>query len=167
MYSYLSYFGYKHAQRVMQGFWDVVDRQGLDRNPYRTGFLQLVAISDTDAKAEAEYTAHADYFYNRCLHVFEGFADAPGYRTQATYIIGGSPATVRDRLKQVTTDMHVGHLMVLCHFGSMPKELTLQNTELFAKHVLPELQTMWGDWDNKWRPQSIPLKTQPAPTSTH
>jgi hypothetical protein len=83
------------------------------------------------------------------------------------YIIGGSPATVRDRLKHVTTDMHVGHLMVFCHFGSMPKELTLQNTELFAKHVLPELQTMWGDWDNTWWPQSIPLKAQPALTSTN
>ena len=189
MYSYLSYFGYKHGHRVMQGFWDAVDRHGLDRNPYRAGFLQLVAISDTDAKAEAEYAAHADYFYNRCLHIFEGFADAPGYRTQATlrkgfrpqvgaqamqirqglrwkdfieqgYVIGGSPATVRDRLKAAMTDMNVGHLMVLCHFGNMPKDRTLQNTELFAKHVLPELQTMWRGWDDAWWPQSAPVPAQ-------
>jgi hypothetical protein len=59
----------------MQGFWDTVDRHGLDRNSYRTGFLQLVAIADTDAEAEAEYAAYADYFYNRRLHSFEGFAE--------------------------------------------------------------------------------------------
>jgi alkanesulfonate monooxygenase SsuD/methylene tetrahydromethanopterin reductase-like flavin-dependent oxidoreductase (luciferase family) len=189
MYSYLSYFGYKHGQRVMQGFWDAVDRHGLEYNPYRAGFLQLVAISDTDAKAEAEYATHADYFYNRCLHIFEGFADAPGYRTQATlrqgfrpqvgahamqirqgltwkdfveqgYIIGGSPATVRERLQDVMTTMNVGHLMVLCHFGNMSRERTLQNTELFAKHVLPELHTMWRNWDDKWWPQPRQAPTQ-------
>jgi alkanesulfonate monooxygenase SsuD/methylene tetrahydromethanopterin reductase-like flavin-dependent oxidoreductase (luciferase family) len=195
MYSYLSYFGYKHGRNVMQGFWEAVDRHGMDRNPYRAGFLQLVAISDTDAKAEAEYAAHADYFYNRCLHVFEGFADAPGYRTQATlrkgfrpqvgahamqvrqgltwkdfvdkgYIIAGSPATVRDRLKEVAAEMNVGHLMTLCHFGSMPRELTMQNTELFAQHVLPELKTMWSDWDDKWWPQPLATAVQPAPLAT-
>lgn len=195
MYSYLSYFGYKHGQRVMQGFWEAVDRHGLDHNPYRAGFLQLVAISDTDAKAEAEYAAHADYFYNRCLHVFEGFADAPGYRTQATlrkgfrpqvgaramqvrqgltwkdfvdngYIIAGSPATVRDRLKAVMTEMNVGHLMVLCHFGNMPRERTMQNTALFAQHVLPELHTMWPEWNNQWWPQSLSANQQTTPAAT-
>ncbi|GIX48783.1 MAG: monooxygenase [Candidatus Tectimicrobiota bacterium] len=191
MYSYLSYFGFKHGRRVMQGFWEAADRKGVDRNPYRAGFLQLVAISDTDAKAEAEYAAHADYFYNRCLHVFEGFADAPGYRTQATlrrgfrpqvgaramriregltwkdfveqgYIIGGSPATVRDRLKEVVREMNIGHLMVLCHFGNMPKERTLQNTELFAKYVLPELHTLWQEWEDHWWPQPLARRAQPG-----
>ncbi|MGE3541995.1 MAG: LLM class flavin-dependent oxidoreductase [Candidatus Tectimicrobiota bacterium] len=184
MYSYLSYFGYKHGRRVLQGFWDTVTRQGLEANPYRAGFLQLVAIAETDAQAEAQYAAHADYFYNRCLHVFEGFADAPGYRTQATlrrgfrpqvgaramhirqgltwkdlveqgYIVAGSPATVRERLKEVVTELHVGHLLVLCHFGSMPKALTLYNSELFARHVLPELQALWPTWQNPWWPQQL------------
>jgi alkanesulfonate monooxygenase SsuD/methylene tetrahydromethanopterin reductase-like flavin-dependent oxidoreductase (luciferase family) len=191
MYSYLSYFGYKHGRRVMQGFWDVLDQKGLAPNPYRAGFLQLVAIAETDAQAEKLYAAHADYFYNRCLHVFEGFADAPGYRTQATlrrgfrpqvgaqamqirqgltwkdfveqgYIIAGSPATVRERLKAVMTEMNVGHLMTLCHFGSMPKELTLHNTSLFATQVLPELHTLWKDWEDKWWPQPLATPAQPA-----
>ncbi|RMD63935.1 LLM class flavin-dependent oxidoreductase [Candidatus Parcubacteria bacterium] len=195
MYSYLSYFGFKHGRRVMQGFWEAVARKGVDPNPYRAGFLQLVAISDTDAKAEAEYAAHADYFYNRCLHVFEGFADAPGYRTLATlrrgfrpqvgaramriregltwkdfveqgYIIGGSPATVRDRLKEVARELHIGHLMVLCHFGNMPKERVQQNTELFAQYVLPELHTLWSEWDDHWWPRPLPTRAQPTALPT-
>ena len=29
-----------------------------------------------------------DYFYNRCLHIYPGFADAPGYRTLDTIKYG-------------------------------------------------------------------------------
>jgi hypothetical protein len=49
------------------------------------------------------------------------------------YVIGGSPATVRERLEYAIKELHTGHLMVLCQFGSMPPELARQNTELFAK----------------------------------
>jgi hypothetical protein len=83
MYCYLSYGGYKRASSVMKGFWDRVDANGVDANPYRAGFLQFVGVSETDAQAERDYAA-ADYFYNRCLHVASGFADAPGYRTMKT-----------------------------------------------------------------------------------
>src|SRR5437764_9677273 len=87
-YCYLSYFGFIRGSKVLQGFWKRCDERGLERNPYRSGFLQLVAVAETDAAAERDYYAHADYFYNKCLHVFEGFADAPGYRTQETLRAG-------------------------------------------------------------------------------
>jgi hypothetical protein len=81
------------------------------------------------------------------------------------YIIAGSPTTVRDRLKEVAQQIRVGHLMVLCHFGSMPKELTLQNSELFATYVLPELHTLWHEWDDPWWPQPSATPVQPAAAS--
>jgi hypothetical protein len=62
--------------------------------------------------------------------------------------------------------MHVGHLMVLCHFGNMSRERTLQNTELFAKYVLPELHTMWRDWDDKWWPQAGRAQAQSPSVTT-
>src|SRR4029077_884351 len=103
-----------------------------------------------------EYKEHVLYFYNRCLHVFPGFADAPGYRTVRTlkkeflsqiaaagqiatqdltwtdildrgYVIAGSPATVRDRLRTLAKGLHVGQLMCLQQIGSMPKPLVLKN----------------------------------------
>ena len=56
------------------------------------------------------------------------------------HIIAGSPATVRDRLKEAIKMLRVGHLMCLLHIGSMPKELTMKNLELFASEVLPAIK---------------------------
>lgn len=191
MYAYLSYFGYKRGKTVMEGYWEAVDRHNVEPNPYRAGFLQLVAVSETDAKAETEYAQHADYFYKFCLHVFDGFADAPGYRTLNTlkaglrpqvgsaasrerqqltwkeyldsgYIIGGSPKTVRERLREAMEQMHVGHLMVLCQFGSMPPELAKQNTALFAAEVMPYIRDLWPEYEDYWWPKPLSVRAQPA-----
>ena len=40
---------------MLEGFWRVVDQRGVEPNPYRVGFLQLVAIAETDAEAEQLY----------------------------------------------------------------------------------------------------------------
>ena len=52
LYANLSYFGYLEAKKIMDGFWNAVDRHKLDRNPYRAGFLQFIAVADSDAEAE-------------------------------------------------------------------------------------------------------------------
>src|SRR5271166_5074820 len=80
-YSYLSFFGYRHGRRVTDGYWHALDRLGKEGNPYSLGFAQILAVADTDEEAEREYGPHVDYFFNRCLHVWSGFAEAPGYRT--------------------------------------------------------------------------------------
>ncbi|MBI4641454.1 MAG: LLM class flavin-dependent oxidoreductase [Candidatus Tectomicrobia bacterium] len=191
MYSYLSYSGYKRGKLILQGFWDLVEKKGIDPNPYRAGFLQLVAVSESDEQAEKDYSEAANYFYNKCLHVYPGFADAPGYRTLPTikagfvpqvgrkaseirskltwkdlidggYIIGGSPATVREKLKEVVQDMRYGHLMVLCQYGNMSREMTMKNTELFAKEVMPSLKDLWSDWEDHWwpKPMANPYQSQ-------
>lgn len=192
MYCYLSYFGYAHGKRVMDGFWEKVAQKGAEPNPYRAGFLQLVAVSETDAQAERDYAKHIDYFFNRCLHVYSGFSDAPGYRSEATiragmqtqvgdeadafrhgltwkdfvergYVIAGSPATVRERLIEVAKGLRIGQLMVLQMIGSMPKELVMKNTELFAKEVAPEVRKLWAsDWTDRWAPHPIDERAVPG-----
>ena len=183
-YSYLSYSGYKRGEEVMKGYWNAIDHLGVDNNPYRGGFLQLVAVADTDAQAEKLYSPHVDYFYDKCLHIAPGFADAPGYRTVATiqaglqsqfgsaarslrtglkwkdyvdggFVVAGSPATVREQLKDVIERLHVGHLMLLLHFGDLPRDKTLHNTELFAREVIPHLKDMWSEWDDRWYPKPL------------
>ena len=84
VYCYLSYFGYLRGLRVVQGFWDQVAQRGVDDNPYRLGFLQLVCVSETDASAEKEYSEHVKYFYQKMLHIHPPFAEAPGYRSLAS-----------------------------------------------------------------------------------
>jgi alkanesulfonate monooxygenase SsuD/methylene tetrahydromethanopterin reductase-like flavin-dependent oxidoreductase (luciferase family) len=192
MYCYLSYFGYAHGKRVMDGFWEKVAQKGAEPNPYRAGFLQLIAVSETDAQAERDYAKHIDYFFNRCLHVYSGFSDAPGYRTETTiragmqtqvgeaadqfryglrwkdfvdrgYVIAGSPATVRERLTEVVKGLRIGQLMVLQMIGSMPKELVMKNTELFAREVVPHIRKLWADeWTDRWAPRPIDNRAVPG-----
>ena len=123
------------------------------------------------------------------LRIHPPFAESPGYRSQASvraalrpqigeeaqkaanqlgwkefveqgHVIAGSPATVRDRLAEAAKMLRVGHLMCLLHIGSMPRELTLKNTELFAKEVMPSLKSMWEEYEDPWWPQAL---SQPAP----
>ncbi|HLZ08888.1 MAG TPA: LLM class flavin-dependent oxidoreductase, partial [Chloroflexota bacterium] len=181
VYSYLSYSGYKRGKRMMDGYWNALDQLGYDRNPYRAGFAQVVVVADSDSQAERDYAEHATYFYDKCLHVYEGFAEAPGYRSLRSVeaglraapgiptgspgqpaswrelvdggaIVAGSPATVRDQLKEVIETLRVGHLMLLMQFGDMPHDKALRSSELFAREVMPALKGTWGDWTDHWYP---------------
>lgn len=78
-YAYLSYFGGISAGRVMDRFWDRGAAKGRDANPFRASFLQLVAVAETDRKAEEEYGKHAEYFYHKLLHQLPQYIAAPGY----------------------------------------------------------------------------------------
>jgi alkanesulfonate monooxygenase SsuD/methylene tetrahydromethanopterin reductase-like flavin-dependent oxidoreductase (luciferase family) len=184
-YCFLSYSGAKAAKTMMDGYWNVVSRQGREANPYRAGFLQLVAVAESDARAEEKYARHVEYFYHKCLHWPVQFMSPPGnqdYRSMVAsvanpvrraedakklryrdfvekgYVIAGSPSTVRERLEtEVVKDLRVGNLMVLLQIGSMPHELTLENIELFAREVLPHLRGFWDGegWVNHWWPAGL------------
>ncbi|WP_431272532.1 LLM class flavin-dependent oxidoreductase [Dankookia sp. P2] len=88
VYCYLSYYGYKAGKATMDGFWAEMDRLGKDRNPYRAGFAQVVAVAESREQAIELYTQPAEYFFNRCLHVDPRFAAPAGYSTEATQRAG-------------------------------------------------------------------------------
>ena len=72
------------------------------------------------------------------------------------FVIVGSPATVRDQLKEAIETLRIGNLMILLQIGSMPHELTLKNTDLFFNEVAPALRDMWDDeWENRWWPKRL------------
>ncbi len=186
----------RYYQLMMQGYWDVVAKKGRETNPYRAGFLQLVAVAESDAAAEAKYARHVEYFYHKCLHWPIQYLSPPGnqdYRSlvaaaksnirraedpkslryrdfvEKGYVIAGSAATVRDRIKEeVVKGLRVGNLMVLLQIGSMPHELTLENMDRFAREVLPSLRGEWDDegWVNHWWPERLRGSAKaPAPAS--
>lgn len=101
VYSYLSYFGYKAGQATMKGFWDRMAALGREPNPFQAGFIQFVGVADTEAEARRLYREPAEYFFNRCLHLYPPFADPPGYRTEATVRAGveGMVKQAADRAK--------------------------------------------------------------------
>ncbi len=78
-YAFLSYFGGKSSEAVMDRFWERAAANGKDRNPYRASFLQLVAVAETDERAEAEYGKHVEYFYHQLLHFPPTYTAPPGY----------------------------------------------------------------------------------------
>jgi len=191
-YSYLSFTGYLRGKKLLDGYWNQVAKRGKDESPYRGAFAQTICVAETDQEAEKLYAEHVNYFYNRCLHIYGGFADAPGYRTIKTiqadvvnalsenmqnlfpslswkelvdggYVIAGSPATVRDRMKELIKGLHVGHIFCLLHVGNMPDWKTRYSTKLFAEKVIPGLRDMWPEWkdDNRWWCKPMEDRLQP------
>jgi alkanesulfonate monooxygenase SsuD/methylene tetrahydromethanopterin reductase-like flavin-dependent oxidoreductase (luciferase family) len=193
LYAYLSYAGHKRGKSVMDGFWKRVREMGGHDNPYRAGYLQLVVVADSDAQAQEDFAEAADYFYNRCLHVYRGFADVPGYQTLRSIesgigaggfglqqphsdpgevwkdclaearIIAGTPEKVTEQLRQVATDLRVGHLMVLLHFGNAKKDAVMRSTRLFAERVAPNLRDLWSDYEDRWWIKPLPADQRVAP----
>ena len=193
LYAYLSYSGYKRGKQVMDGFWKVANAAGVD-NPYHAGFLQLVCIADSEQELHDKYAAHSEYFFNKMLHVYPGFMDPPGYRTvdtikagllaqttafgrstdhEATFdelreagnVVAGTASQVTEQLEQVIKDLHVGHLMILNQFGSIPHELAKENIRRTAQEVVPNLRHLWPEYEDHWWPQNaIVREGAAAPT---
>lgn len=189
-YSYLSFSGYLRAQALMSGYWKQVEERGVDKSPYRAGFAQTILVADTDEEAERLYSEHVSYFYNRCLHVYPGFADAPGYRTIKTiqtgalsqyapptggytqltwkelteqgHVIAGSPETVRQRMEDLIKGLNVGNIFCLMHVGNMPADKCMYSTKLFAEKVMPKLRNMFPEWADDNRFWTSPLDKRVA-----
>jgi alkanesulfonate monooxygenase SsuD/methylene tetrahydromethanopterin reductase-like flavin-dependent oxidoreductase (luciferase family) len=110
VYSYLSYYGHKVGQATMDGFWQEMSRLGKDRNPYRAGFAQTVAVAESRQQAMDLYTEAAEYFFGRCLHIDQRFVAPPGYTTEATTRVGlqsqvAKAAAYSDKFKLLPTKM--------------------------------------------------------------
>jgi alkanesulfonate monooxygenase SsuD/methylene tetrahydromethanopterin reductase-like flavin-dependent oxidoreductase (luciferase family) len=84
VYAALSYYGHLMAKETVGGYWRRVEEHGKDPNPYRLAFLQFIGVGDTDREAYKLYKEPAEYFFNRSLHVYPGYADPPGYVTEAS-----------------------------------------------------------------------------------
>ena len=193
-YSYLSFTGYLRGKALLDGYWERVAERGKDDSPYRAAFAQVICVADTDAEAERLYAEHILYFYNRCLHVYPGFADPPGYRTIKTikagalsqltqaamrgfqsltwkdlveggHVIAGSPATVRDRMTDMIQGLRIGHVFCLLHTGNQPDWKTRYSTELFATKVMPELRNQWPEYGGDDRWWIHPLEDRVDPTA--
>jgi hypothetical protein len=71
------------------------------------------------------------------------------------YVIIGSPDEVAAQLQEVGKTLNVGHLMLLLQFGNMSKDLVKYNTQLFAEKVMPQLQDVFPEWEDRWWPKPM------------
>jgi alkanesulfonate monooxygenase SsuD/methylene tetrahydromethanopterin reductase-like flavin-dependent oxidoreductase (luciferase family) len=80
------------------------------------------------------------------------------------YIVAGSPSTVVEQLNELADTLRVGHLLLLCHFGDMPKEKVLYNTARFIEDVAPQLRPRFDDWEDRWWPRdTLATLAEPGP----
>ncbi|MBI5949970.1 MAG: LLM class flavin-dependent oxidoreductase [Chloroflexi bacterium] len=192
LYSYLSFSGYMRAKNIMDGFWQRMEEKNKEPNPYQAGFFQVMAVANSMEEAKRLYAPHIEYFYQRCLHIYPGFADAPGYRTNRTvkagiksqmemaaqraqmtmdwdslvkagFVIAGNPDDVCQQIDKMSTDLNVGQLMCGLQMGSMPRELVYYNTKTFAEKVAPRLRDKFSQFEDHWAPKPMPMDDRAVP----
>jgi hypothetical protein len=56
------------------------------------------------------------------------------------YAVVGSPATVRDRMREVLKQTGCGIVQGIFQVGSMPHEMATRNMTLFVREVMPGLR---------------------------
>jgi alkanesulfonate monooxygenase SsuD/methylene tetrahydromethanopterin reductase-like flavin-dependent oxidoreductase (luciferase family) len=175
-FNYFGWFGARlTGPRIFRRFREIADRLGIAFNPYRIGFMQVIAVAENDAQAEAQYARHVEYFFRNAIGAMplhrlllpggvdprgvEALLTDPGdtgvYATMrtATYrelvdagcVIAGSPDSVTEQLVDIARDFGFGNLHAMLQFGSLPTDLTKANIDLFAAEVLPRLRGVWQD----------------------
>jgi alkanesulfonate monooxygenase SsuD/methylene tetrahydromethanopterin reductase-like flavin-dependent oxidoreductase (luciferase family) len=106
---YLSWDGPKLVGRqVFDRYWDLAEEMGRDRNPYRLAFLQVVAVSETDERAEREYATHLVAHYRSGVGAIPATAmSVPGYAEPAAIEgmlrAAGQPGAQRGMLSRMKT----------------------------------------------------------------
>jgi alkanesulfonate monooxygenase SsuD/methylene tetrahydromethanopterin reductase-like flavin-dependent oxidoreductase (luciferase family) len=198
-FNYLSWFGLKTTgPRIFDRFWEMVDRQGLPRNPYRLGCSVVVGVAASDAEAVAMFRPHVEYLFNKGPGAVRseylaipgtiglqglqslmrdpsdlGIADklrTVGFDELVDMgsVVVGSPTTVLDRLVEIATRFRIGNLHAMLQFGSMPRELIMNNITLFASQVMPSLRRVWADerWEHHWWPERLGGRPQQGVASS-
>jgi alkanesulfonate monooxygenase SsuD/methylene tetrahydromethanopterin reductase-like flavin-dependent oxidoreductase (luciferase family) len=169
-FNYFGWFGAKEtAPRILDRFGAVANSLGKPFNPFQIGFMQMIAVGETDAEAEDLYAEHIEFFFRKALGsipphrlMLPGGIDIRGVEAlirdpsdfgmysrmrtatfrelvEAGCAICGSAQTVRDQLVELVTKLGIGNLHAMLQFGSMPNNLARHNTETFARKVLPDL----------------------------
>jgi len=130
------------------------------------GWALPVYVADTDEKAEREAAPHIEAMFNSFLRMPLEMLLPPGYTSMASMkrIIAqkkgvtsekttlakilsldtaliGSPETVRQKIEHYRSRIPFGNLVNMMQFGTLPADLTRNSMELFARKVMPHLQS--------------------------
>ena len=164
-YNYLSVYA---PSRVVKAWFDLFRAEaqacGYTAPPEQIGLSIPIYVGETDAKAHEEARPHLDWLFRKGLKITREFYFPPGYMTEHSfrrllgsgarpfhelsyeelneqgYILVGSAATVREKLKALEAYLGFGNLAALLQFGDMPHERALGNLERFAREVMPAFE---------------------------
>jgi alkanesulfonate monooxygenase SsuD/methylene tetrahydromethanopterin reductase-like flavin-dependent oxidoreductase (luciferase family) len=166
-----------------EAFRAACERNGYTARHDQIGWGIGVYVADTDAQAVAEYEPHFWYYARNLLKNRDTFNAPPGHSSirsllgalerrrvgrpgnfstweeiqKAGYVVVGSPATVRDRLREIAQATGLGVLVPNFSVGNVPHHLTRKSMELFAREVMPALRDL--NTDDVEQPAGAPLAT--------
>lgn len=112
------------------------------------GLSRHIVVGDTDREAQAAAKRAFDLWYDALIHLWR--AHGVGLPRQMIpaefeaaldggYIVAGSPATVRDRLKRDNDIAGINYCLCRLAFGDLSFEESKCSVELFAREVMPAL----------------------------
>jgi alkanesulfonate monooxygenase SsuD/methylene tetrahydromethanopterin reductase-like flavin-dependent oxidoreductase (luciferase family) len=135
---------------------------GYEAAPEQLGWSVPIYVSDTDRAALDEARPHVAYLLQKLLKMPPQFFAPPGYTSPESLrrmlksvsfqrpkeididqlndsglIVAGSPETVRQRLASYQQELGLGLLVGTFQFGTLPHDLTVRSTTLFAERVMP------------------------------
>jgi len=53
----------------------------------------------------------------------------------------GSPATLREKIARYQEEIGFGNLLATMQFGTLPHELVVKSTQMFAREVMPHFRS--------------------------
>jgi alkanesulfonate monooxygenase SsuD/methylene tetrahydromethanopterin reductase-like flavin-dependent oxidoreductase (luciferase family) len=148
--------------QVYGEYREACERYGYTASPYQLTVNLPICVAENDRKAEAIAREHAMWVYHVGLRMLPPYWMPPGYMTEGSfrrtlgargkmpteltyedlerdgYIICGSPATVRDKLRVFSDELRAGIVCSGMNGGSHEK--TLEMMQLFAEEVMPDFR---------------------------
>jgi alkanesulfonate monooxygenase SsuD/methylene tetrahydromethanopterin reductase-like flavin-dependent oxidoreductase (luciferase family) len=162
-YTGLPFFRFSVTERNYSLFRRTWLEAGREPATSKLGLLMPIYVAETDAVARREYEDHLWYFAHRLLNGVQlqppGYAKAEAALKMASamkdfllsietfddvldggFAAVGSPATVSERLAEMTQALGTSRVMNLFSIGDLPGELTEKSLTLFAQEVIPALK---------------------------
>jgi alkanesulfonate monooxygenase SsuD/methylene tetrahydromethanopterin reductase-like flavin-dependent oxidoreductase (luciferase family) len=162
-YPYLMVFTpLKRIAQIYGEYREACERHGYKASRYQLTVNLPIVVAENDAKARRIAEENALWVYHVGLRIPIPFWQPPGYLTEASfrramlnrpklpteltfedleeggYIICGSPATVRDRLRVFSDELQAG--IVCSGLAAATHEATLDMMEMFAREVMPHFR---------------------------
>jgi len=152
----------KRIAQIYAEYREACERHGYTASRYQLTVNVPIVVAPTDAKARELAQKHVMWVFNVGLRMHPPFWRPPGYLTEASlrrllanppklpselgfeeadregYLIYGSPATVRDKLRVFSDELRAGILCSGLNGGS--HEATLEMMQRFAEEVMPHFR---------------------------
>lgn len=155
---------YANARRLLHEYQAEAQRLGYRARPEQLGLAMPVYVGSSDAAARREAKPHIMWLFRRGLKIPANFLAPPGYLSEDTlrrfllagmrapseltfeelerdgYILVGSAATVRDRLREMQRDLGIGLFITCGRIGDMSHTDAVASAARFARNVMPHFR---------------------------